>query len=121
MINDAQVGDPPAMEDDARFGDEPLPAMAAGLESAEPIDAAEKPIAEVVVEDEPAPSEPDAEDSADAKESEPEEESPGVEAQGRAAAEAGEPRQNPYDGRTAAGKAWVKGYDSVHKERVSEE
>lgn len=35
------------------------------------------------------------------------------EAQGRAAAEAGEERSNPYDGRTAKGKAWYRGYDSA--------
>lgn len=36
---------------------------------------------------------------------------------GKAAAEAGQPRSaNPTDGRSAQGKAWAKGWDSVPKE-----
>lgn len=35
---------------------------------------------------------------------------------GRAAAEAGEDRKNPYDGRSALGKAWARGFDSYGQE-----
>jgi hypothetical protein len=35
---------------------------------------------------------------------------------GRAAAEAREERRNPYDGRSALGRAWVRGYDSFGQE-----
>jgi hypothetical protein len=100
MINDAQIGDPPAVKNDAQvIGNEPLP----GAEEIPPQEAPE-------VEDEEAVEESSEEGQETVEEKADDDD---AESQGRAAAEAGEERSNPYDGRTAKGKAWYRGYDSV--------
>lgn len=98
MINDAQVGDRPAVTDDGpRVGDNPHPGMA-------PVEAPGEESEHWKeegwgIEQEQAP-EPVAEDP--------------YEAEGRGAAESGDDRSsNPYDGRTSQGKAWYRGFDAA--------
>lgn len=123
MINDAQVGDAPAMVSDARAGDtsetltEPQMPPEAIVEPAEEAPPAES---EPAVEAEPEP-EPESSDEEAVVDDEPRSEARedlDAEAQGRLAAEAGEGRgSNPYDGRTANGRAWYRGFDSVQAEQ----
>jgi hypothetical protein len=110
VINDAQVGDPPAMVNDAQIlSDRPLTPEEVGAAPpmAEPVAEATavpepEPEAQAVVEPEPESAE---EKAADAEAFDA----------GYEAAREGRPRATPdgVDGRTAAGKAWLRGYDSV--------
>jgi hypothetical protein len=103
MIDDAQLGEKPQMINDAQILSDRLSSER------------EPPAEEAVVEERSVEQPESAVTTPDPEGDEtPDPDEDDHEAQGRASAEAGEPRStNPYDGRRAEGKAWFRGWDSV--------
>jgi hypothetical protein len=101
MIDNARIGDDLAMVNDAQLRVD-VPAHLAPVEALEEV----PPVAEeasATKEEEGAP----AEESTSAAEAE-------AGSEGAEAASRGQSRgSNPYDGRTAKGKAWYRGFDAA--------